>query len=400
MRPLLLLIALPLLLAATWLGWQHRFQVDPAYPAVDLADLVAASPVAAGVSWESAPADPPRLTLKAGTPAHPVVQRLALPGLPPAEFLLFDFKAQAHDLVPGPMPWEDGRLMIEWHPEGREMKPEYLASVRERLTSEVSCLIATSDIGPALPALRLEHLGVSGSFSLERCRVTVVRETGWWRHGRWLLLAGWFAWAAGAAASGPTSGLGRPLLAAAVWLVCATQWAVPGPWEVLRPMAPNFAGTPAPEPLSPIVPAARVTLPPTIDPTPAAESPAPAAETESLGELEFGGSLLLKIKDKIKQARPIFHVLLFFFPAFLFAALVGRWRSVVLAGTLAAGIEGAQFLFGYGFDRTDVLDLLLDAAGIGLALFAHHRVTPWLRQRKRRESVIPVADKASSAEPT
>ena len=54
------------------------------------------------------------------------------------------------------------------------------------------------------------------------------------------------------------------------------------------------------------------------------------AEAESLGELEFGGSLLLKIKDKIKQARPLFHLLLFFFPALVFALLAGRWRSVVL----------------------------------------------------------------------
>lgn len=403
MRSLLLVISLPLLIGATWLGWQHRFQVDPAHPTVDLADLVAATPLAAGVSWETSESGEPRLALKSGTPTHPVVQRLPLPGLPPSEFLLFDFKAQAHKLAPGPMPWEDGRMMIEWHPEGRAMKPEYLASVREYHAIEVSCLIATSDVGPALPALRLEHLGISGSFVLERCRVTVVRETGWWRHGRWLLLAGWFAWAAGVAASGPTSGLGRPLLAAAVWLVCATQWAVPGPWEALRPMAPTFAGTPAPAPPSPIVPAAQVALPPTIAPTPATEPPAPSAEpaaAQSLGELEFGGSLLLKIKDKIKQARPIFHVLLFFFPAFLFALLVGRWRSVVLTAALAVGIEGAQYLFGYGFDRTDVLDLVLDAAGIGLALVAHHRVTAWLRKRRQGGEAPGLPAEASTGQAT
>lgn len=412
MRFLLLFITLPLLTGATWLAWQHRFQVDPTHPTVDLADLVAATPLAAGASWERVAPGQTLLVLKAGTPAHPVVQRLPLPGLPPAEFLLFDFKAQAYGLTPGPMPWADGRLMIEWHPEGRPMEPEYLGSARENYPTEISCLVASSDLGPALPVLRLEHLGISGSFLLERCRITVVTETGWWRYGRWLLLAGWFAWAAGVA-SGPTSGLGRPLLAGAIWLLCATQWAVPGPWQALRPMASSFVGTPAPTAPSPVVQAVRDTLPADIAPPPASpapvEKPAPPekpasdekpASAESVGELEFHGSLLLEIKDKIKQARPLFHVLLFFFPTFVFAMLAGRWRSVFLASALAAGIEGAQYLFGYGFDRTDVLDLLQDAAGIGLALLAHHQVTHWLRKRRQGRGAPALPAAASPGQPT
>lgn len=402
MRFLLLIITLPLLGAATWLAWQHRFEANPAHPTVGLADLVATTSLAAGASWESVAPGQTRLALKAGTPAQPVVQRLPLPGLPPAEFLLFDFKAQAYGLTPGPMPWADGRLMIEWHPEGRPMEPEYLGSARGNYPTEISCLVASSDLGPALPVLRLEHLGISGSFVLERCRITVVTETGWWRYGRWLLLAGWFAWAAGVA-SGHTSGLGRPLLAGAIWLLCATQWAVPGPWQALRPMASSFEGTPAPTAPSPVVQEVRNTLPATVDPPPPPASPAPVEQTaaaESVGELEFHGSLLLEIKDKIKQARPLFHVLLFFFPTFVFAVLAGRWRSVFLASALAAGIEGAQYLFGYGFDRIDVLDLLLDATGIGLALLAHHRVTGWLRKRRQGRGASAVPAAASPGQPT
>lgn len=398
MRSLLLIITLPLLTAATWLAWQHRFQVDPAHPTVDLTDLTTTTPLAAGVSWESTALGQPVLALKVGTPPHPVVQRLPLPGLPPAEFLLFDFKARAQDLTPGTMPWADGRLMIEWHPEGRQMEPEYLGSARENYATEISCLVASSDLGPALPVLRLEHLGISGRFLLERCRITVVHETGWWRYGRWLLLAGWFAWAAGMATSGRTSGLARPLLAAAIWLICATQWAVPGPWEALRPMASSFAGTPAPTAPAPIAPAVQAPPPATVAPPAAAPAAEPAA-AESLGELEFSGSLLLMIKDKIKQARPLFHILLFFFPALVFAGLAGRWRCVFLTAALAAGIEGAQYLFGYGFDRTDVLDLLQDAAGIGLALIAHHRLTVWLRKRRHGGDPASPAD-ASPGQPT
>lgn len=404
MRRLLLPITLPLLAIATWLAWQHRFQADPEHPTVDLSDLVSSTPLAAGVSWESDPSGKPLLALKAGTPGHPVVQRLSLPGLPPAEFLLFDFKAQSLGLAPGPVPWADGRLMVEWHPDGREMKPEYLGSVRYTYTSEVNCLVATSDLGPSLPVLRLEHLGISGRFILERCRITVVHQTAWWRYGRWLLLAGWFAWAAGVAGAGAgagrTSGLARPLIAAAVWLTCTTQWAVPGPWEALRPMASSFAGTPPPSaPTSPASPVARPAPPPAIAPPAAAAVP---AEDESLGELEFGGSLLLEIKDKIKQARPLFHLLLFFAPALVFALLVGRWPCVVLSVTLAAGIEGAQVLFGYGFDRTDVFDLLLDATGVCLALLVQHRISSWFRKRRqaREASGSPVDREVSPGQPT
>jgi glycopeptide antibiotics resistance protein len=114
--------------------------------------------------------------------------------------------------------------------------------------------------------------------------------------------------------------------------------------------------------------------------------------------LPFGGSLLLEIKDRIKQARPLFHLLLFFGPALVFAFLIGRWKSVVFAALLAGAIEWSQYLFGYGFDSSDWFDLSFDALGVALALWAHARVSRWWKARKAASELS--ADGASASQPT
>lgn len=366
-------LALLLLLAGTWLAWQHRFEIDPSHPHLTLDDLAHGAAPDPGVTIHRNPAGTTEFSLKAGAPSRPAVQLLPLPLSGKVGFLMFDFAVQAEGLAPGPMPWSDGRLMIEWHPADHPMEAQYLVSSRGDDPGGTACVVARSSHGPAVPVLRLEHLGSSGSFHLKSCRIDVVRETVWWRIGSWVLLGGWFAWTAILAAWGRTSGLGGALLAAALWVFCATQWAVPGPWQLIRPLAPLFA-TSEPEGRAVLATAAK---PPTASPAPAA-APAPQA----LGELPFGGSILLEIKDRIKQARPLFHLLLFLGPTLVFAFLVGRWKSVLFAALLAGAIEWSQYLFGYGFDSSDWFDLSFDALGVVLALLVHARVSRWLRERK------------------
>ena len=386
-------LALLLLIAGTWLAWQHRFEVDPAHPRLTLHDLKRGLPSGPGATWETSSAGAPEIVLGAGTASRPVVQLLPLPLSGPVEFLMFDFAVKAHDLTPGPMKWSDGRLMIEWHAAGQSMDPQYLGAARHDQSSGSPCLVVRSHQGPAVPVVRLEHLGSSGSFRLSHCRIDVVRESAWWTIGRWFLLGGWFAWTATLAGWGRTSGLGRPLLAAAVWLFCATQWAVPGPWQSIRPLAPLFAVS---------EPAGRASFnPPAAPPQQSAASqagPAATAPARSLGELPFGGSLLLEIKDRIKQARPLFHLLLFFGPAFVFALLIGRWKSLLFAALLAGAIEWSQYLFGYGFDSSDWYDLSFDALGVALAVWSHARLSRWWQGRKAAGEFA--SGGASASQPT
>ena len=387
-------LAMLLLLTGTWLAWQHRFEIDPAHPHLTLRDLQRGLPLAPGATWQTDASGAPELVLDVGTSGQPVLQVLPLPLSEPVRFLMFDFAVQPHYLKAGTMPWADGRLMIEWNSADGSMEPQYLVSARGNNPAGTPCVVACPARGLAVPVLRVEHLGSSGSFRLRHCRIDVVRESVWWTTGRWLLLGGWFAWAAALAGWGRTSGLGRPMLAAAVWVFCASQWAVPGPWQSIRPLASVFE---IPEPASRAAPVAAP-LPPT--PRPAAPQPVleSAPPVQSLGELPFGGSLLLEIKERIKQARPLFHVLLFFGPALVFAFLVGRWKSIIFAASLAGAIEWSQYLFGFGFDSSDWFDLSCDALGVAFALWMHARVSRWWLARKAASE--PVAGEASASQPT
>jgi hypothetical protein len=255
-------------------------------------------------------------------------------------------------------------------------------------------MVARSGQGPAMPVMRLENLGSSGAFRLAHCRIDVVRETAWWRTGQWVLIGAWFAWAAALVMWGRTSGLGGALVAAALWVFCVTQWAVPGPWESIRPLAPLFATSEM---------KGRTTLP---VPSRAPSSPPVAARSahspQSLGELQFGGSVLLEIKDDIRQARPLFHSLLFLGPTLAFVFLIGRWRSVLLSVLLAGAIEWSQYLFGFGFDASDLFDLSFDALGMVLALLVHARVIKWLRKRRKgaAREAVPAEPAMSSGQAT
>lgn len=370
-------LAFLLLLAGTWLAWQHRYEIDAAHPHLTLRELGEGLAMEPGAMWEGGASGAPELVLGGGGGALPVVQLLPLRLSGPVESLMFDFTVEAKGLKPGSMPWSDGRLMIEWHLADGRMVPEYLASAREDNPAEMPCVVADSPHGPAMPVLRMEHLGSSGSFRLSHCRIDVVRESVWWKIGRWLLIGGWFAWAATIAGWRRTSGLGRPLLAAAVWLFCAALWAVPGPWALNRPLAPRFAASePAARAVFTVAPA------PPQNSIPSQTAAAAAAPVQSLGELPVGGSPLLEIKKRLLQARPVFHVLLFFGPALVFALLIGRVKSLIFTALLAGGIEWAQYLFGFGFDSSDWLDLSFDALGMTLALWTHARLCRWWRARK------------------
>ena len=399
-----LLLALPALLAATFLLWQRRFEPDPAHPPYRLADLREQGTPTPGTTWTSGPRGTPELVLEVG-PSHPsVVQRFPLPDLPAVDFLRLDLSLSSKDLVHGPMPWSFGRVVLEWFPADARapMNPECLCALNDTASLQGFCLVSRPNHAPARAALRVEHLGLSGTLRMEECQLAVVRETAWWRFGKWILLAGWLVWAASVAGWRRTSGPGRPALAAAIWLLCATQWIIPGPWPTLHPLGKTFAYQPS---FHTGNSTRSVAATPRESPPPAPSAAAHnAAESPpaSLGEMPPFSNLLLRAKDRLKQARPLFHLLLFFFPTLVLALLVGRRQALLLAALLACGIEWAQFQFGFGFDLTDVFDLLLDATGMGLALLAYPRITAWLRKRRAPHDTSGTQDdsKSSSAEPT
>jgi hypothetical protein len=402
MRRLILVGSFLILLAAVFLVWQNRYERLPDFKPVSLSDLRSSQPLPAGVEWVERDHDLV-IRLKPGAVAH-----LVLPGMTGVNLLHVRYQGSASGLETGKMPWEDGRAMIEWHqPVGSSSEKDSICSASGNYRGDVAEWVMRPDFPPAAPALRLDHLGSAGTFEFSHFEAIVVRETWIWKIGRWILMAAAVAWAVAWIGGKGKAAFGRSLLAAIVWLLMGLYCVIPGPWRSLRPLCtPFYLGEEIKKVVQP--PAPRSTPPATAvqptKPAPPADAasrsnippPAPAAAEKPVASAPVGqvpdrGDFILRVRQVAKKVRSLLHVALLFGPTFLIAWLVGRWPAASLGGILAVATEAAEYCFGYGFDWKDCGDLICDAAGIVLAIWA----CQWL---KRRVAVFFAARKIRAAE--
>ena len=374
MRAAILACSFAALIGLIYLSWQHRFEFVSGSCTSSLSELRAGAPDVAGggVSWRGS-ADKPVLRLEVDATHPNLVHRIGIPDCGVVKFLHLRLKLRADALLPGKQIWEDGRLMIEWHrPDGEGMKIEAIGSIRGDEMNEDNFVVSAAK-GGAVPVLRLENLGISGAFELHEFELSEVRETAWWRYGRWILAAAWLAWGVALVRSIQKTSLFRAMGAAAVFVTMGALAVVPGPWKVQRPFGDAFAIREVPQSAAART---RVQSPTDVtvqtDPTKLAAkpstTPAFAAPQQALGKIPVQGGLLLKAKHYLEPLRPLLHALLIMMPTLAMVWLAG-WRSaLVLAVLLSIAIELAQIAFGYGFDRVDVADLLHDAFGIAAAM--------------------------------
>ncbi len=357
------------LVAALVLLWNHRYERVPGMPVWRLADLRQGVPGVPGVEWMGE-AEHPELRLKVDSQTPRISLRLAIPGIPAVEMLYLRHRMAAHDLMRGPEKWHTGRLVIEWHPPDGAAATEMETVGGIDLNHDFGLIdfVAVPENGPAIPALRLEHLGLSGEWKLTDLEIIPVRERLSWRIGSWLLAFCWVAWFFACARSWPGISRWRALLAASVWLLMGVHFAVPGPWKTQRPIAGSFhLGETVTVPASvKAPPKALVQTDPVIL----------SRETAPLDKIPPRGSFALRVKVLIAWARPLLHSVLLCAPVLVSAWLVGRRPTMVMAVLLSLAIEAAQTLFGYGFDWIDITDLATDAAGIVLGLWLSRRF-PW-----------------------
>lgn len=359
MRPLALFVTFALLAAALFLLWSQRFQRVAEAPLWSMADLRGPAGGIKGVTWSPSAGD---FSVRIGSSSAGggFALRLPLPEARASRALHLSFRLKALDLEQGPQIWQNGRFLIEWRKPGQPSatppETDPIASVRFDDVDQVRGIVAVPLEGPAIPSLRLEHLGLSGELELSDLEATVVEDRPLWIYGRWGIFAGFLLW--GAAVTRCLSSVRRlpALLAALVWVVMGVNFAVPGPWKVQRPMGRPFD------------------LGQTSGPGRAAVRPSSGADIagpeviRASGDIPVQGSLPLRIKFLITSARPLLHALMLAAPAFLIAALAGMKPSWFLSGLLAVLIELSQWAFGYGFGADDVLDLLCDTTGIALGL--------------------------------
>lgn len=367
MRRLVLTGSFIFLVAAVLGLWQFRFERAPGLPLWQLSDLRSQSVPSPGIEWTGT-ADAPGLRLRVCQENPRSVTRLEFPAIPPVDFIHLRYRLAATHLQPGNATWEDGRAIIEWRfPDRAHIEHDPFASVRFSQSSGVTEALLGPERQPAIPSLRLEHLGVAGEMDLEMCEVTVLRERPVWKSGRWIVSAAWIVWLM--AWIGPVGGKPRhlrPFLAACICLGLGLYFVVPGPWKIIKPlMWPFQFGQEITQVSPPIAP------PP---PPPQELLPSLALPLASIGEISAKGDLSLRIKLHIAKARPLLHFLLLFAPTVALSCLIGRRRVVPLMVVFALAVESAQVAFGYGFDWVDVFDLICNAAGIALGVLAYHRL--------------------------
>ena len=348
------------LVTALFFVWQLRFERDPEFFAVRLVDLKGMSSPTAGVEWLG-PASAPTVRLSVNNAGSPVLVRIKLPMTKPIDFLHVRVRMKSLGLSVGQEPWSDGRCIIEWHPAGGGVSEnDAVASVRGDDPGEVMNFVMHPKKSPAVPVLRLEHLGQAGVLELTEFEATAVRETWVWKIGHWALLAAWLAWAYVLVRHTGAKCRLRSMLAALVWLLMGIYFVVPGPWENLRPLAAPFQMGPE------IAKASSTNI---------AEKPwvtdqaADVTEVKSVGKIPAQGDLLLRIKFQFLRLRPLLHLLLLFGPTLLIALLVGTRPALRLTAIFSFATEVAEVAYGYGFDSADVGDLIWDGVGIALGLW-------------------------------
>lgn len=364
MRRLFLLGSFFILLAGLFLLWQYRFERTPGVGTYRLSDVHPVTDLPEGVTWQGTQKDP-ALTLRVDRNTPEVVALIQLPHLPPTNWIDVRFKIAARDLKPGAEEWDDGRCIIEWRGENRSaptLENDQFASVRFNQTGTVGRAVLGPDRGPAIPVLRLENRGLSGGMEISMIEISSLRERATWKIGRWFLMGGWIGWFM--VCIGPVGRyrVVRPLLAATTMLLMGVFFVVPGPWKIIHPFGTPFQI--GPENLSPhSAPAASPQI------------LVPAKAIKSVGRLPVKGGFVLRVKIYAAKIRPLLHALMLLGPTLLLAIWIGVKRTLPMMVGLAFAVEIAQISFGYGYDITDLFDLLNDITGIALGILIYQMLS-------------------------
>jgi hypothetical protein len=368
MRRLTLFGTLGVLLAVLYFLWQYRFERAPNDPTIRLSELHKINSLPAGGEWIGNDVHP-LLKLKVDREHSKVVARLDFPKKKAVDFLHLRFQVRARDLQPDKESWQDGRCLIEWQPAsgGSEREIDPFCSVRFDQVPEMMEWVMRPNHPPAIPSLRFENLGTSGTLEISTLEATVLRERTIWKIGRWILMAAWIVWIIAWIGFKSETSLIRSLAAATILLIMGLYFVIPGPWKSYRSFGSPFQTGSQTTGMNEIPESDLIRT----DAPLASDKP---ADLGSVGKIPTKGDFTLRLKLYAVNARPLFHVGLLFVPALMIACLVGRTSAWSLAAIFSLAMEAAQFAFGYGFNWLDLSDLIADGVGIFLAMVIHQKL--------------------------
>lgn len=266
----------------------------------------------------------------------------------------------------------DGRTV--WPQDG-----DLINACGDRGWHRVECIFELPpDIGE--PRLFINNLAATGTLGVRGLTVTPVRERPWVPFAAAALVLGWLAWAAamlGRKHGFPRQAASSVMLVAAGWFLVFPQphyhaRSFPGGFALGRemPQAPEST-SPAPSLLPPL---ARIEVPPVIKVI--KTSPPP---------LEAGTDhLLVKLFRKIDHDWRFAHFAAFCGVGLALFTLAGLRDSWPFAIGLAGLSEVIPNLLMRDFGPDDVVDLIANFAGLGLAAVLVGATGKWLARRRGR----------------
>jgi hypothetical protein len=376
-------VVLLVLCALTWALWQWRFVAVPGSPALTLGftpDGLARS-VSGPVVQQG-----DRLLLPGGAEIPQVEYHWTRP--PEARHAHVALRVSCRGVEVGKMPWDDARVILIWVDGAGKMVQGHLPlwSGRGDHPNAFRDMVVPLSRGGTLPKIVFENRGSAGEFKVESIQIQAVDHRAglvWMTVGillAWLAMIsfGFRKWVAAAPVGAP-----RILAAAVVWVGFAWAYCLPGPWNPFPSL-----GTPYPiEAVAPPPPTPALLPPskPVAEPAPAADpghelvAPAPAPAVPAKAELtaepatpeRLEGGLVRWLFNHLPYLKRPLHLLAFAALTALLALLTGSRRAMWPAIVLGVISEVCQWAFGFGFDLSDVLDLVMDAAAAlaGLVLW-------------------------------
>jgi hypothetical protein len=373
------LLALLALCTLTWALWQWRFIPVAGSPALTLGYT------------------PEGLTRSVSGPVVKQGEGLLLPGgaeipqveyrwtrQPDARHAHIALRVSCRGVEVGKMPWDDARVTLVWLDASGKMAQGHLPlwSGRGDHPEHLRDMVLPLSRGGTLPKVAFENRGSAGEFKIESVRIQAVN----YRPGLvWMtsaIVLGWLAlitfgfrkWVA----AGPV-GPSRNIAAALVWVGFAWAYCLPGPWIPYPPLLtpyPIEAVEPPPPPpappVKPVVPAPATTSPAAVAPAPPPVAVAkPGVPPKAVSPERLEGGLVRGFFNHLSYLKRPLHLLAFASLSALLALLTGSPRAMWPAILLGMVSEFCQWAFGFGFDLSDVLDLLMNtvAALAGLVLW-------------------------------
>jgi hypothetical protein len=368
--------------SATWLTWQHRFVEAPGKVRLMLeprhSQAFRAVRAARQITWA---ADGRAFLIRATAEReHPTLE-CSLDGLPASRHVWIRLRARCEGVVKGLNRWDEARAAVFWKDAGGRIQPKQapLCAMEGTCVSQVIQRVVPLPADLGTPALSFQNLGSAGTFHVEELEIRAVNDQPWFRPLMTGLTLAWCAWAAFGFRCWLAPGAGRIAVAAAAmaWVALAWFFLFPGPWYPLRPLTGEFV----------------VAEPPAGASSSAGTSASQPPRQRSITAVTVAaGEILLEPargKDPVallfawkKHIRPLMHIGAYAAMVIGLFVLLGTSRAWLPVAVLALGSEIMQWLWGFGFDRLDALDLAIDAAGVMVGVLVVRGVKKRLSVRK------------------